>query len=565
MASVFAGLCYAEFGARVPKAGSAYVYSYITVGEFMAFIIGWNLILEYVIGTASVARGYSGYVDYLLNDTIKNHLHKWMPIEINHISDYPDFFAFGITILLTVMLAIGVKESTRFNAIFTSLNLVVVLYSLIVGSFKLDFNNWRLSENSVKSHPNSGVGGFFPFGIKGMMSGAATCFYGFVGFDAIATTGEEVINPQKSIPISIILSLIVTSFAYSGISAMQTLMWPYYDQNNGAPLPYVFQMVGYPVAKWIISIGALAGLSTSLFGSMFPLPRILYAMASDRLIFKFLANINHKYKTPVIATLLSGILAAIMATLFNVSQLADMMSIGTLLAYTLVALSVLILRYEEESCSNASTVIADNEIIDDCDSMSENEDSYNKNVPIILVNTSLWQQLFNSNSYIHPNHSSSAISIWLIIFICINIVILNILLVIYDAQVYNLSLPIGVIILLVIIMLIITIGLIALGRQPTVQREISFKVPFVPLIPMLSILANTNLMLQLSIITWYRFAIWMTIGFLIYFFYGIVKSVGYLSSDEKRRCLSISRTSIHSSSSSLSDDNDYEHNKVLSD
>ncbi len=135
-------------------------------------------------------------------------------------------------------------------------------------------------------------------------------------------------NPQKSIPISITFSLLIVTLAYSGISAVQTLMWPYFDQNNGAPLPYVFEKVGYPVAKWIISIGALAGLSTSLLGAMFPLPRVLYAMASDRLIFKFLANVHHKFKTPVIATILSGILAAVMAALFNVSQLADMMSIG---------------------------------------------------------------------------------------------------------------------------------------------------------------------------------------------------------------------------------------------
>jgi len=241
-----------------------------------------------------------------------------------------------------------------------------------VGSFKIDFGNWQLSNSSVphgdgKTKPNGGNGGFFPFGISGMMSGAATCFYGFVGFDAIATTGEEVINPQKAIPISIILSLFFTSLAYSGVSAIQTLMWPYWDQNRDAPLPYVFEMVGYPVAKWVISIGALAGLSTSLLGAMFPLPRVLYAMASDRLIFRSLANVHHRFKTPVLATVLSGILAAVMATLFNVTQLADMMSIGnyyinsvynmdhihrfdfysllgTLLAYTLVALSVLILR-----------------------------------------------------------------------------------------------------------------------------------------------------------------------------------------------------------------------------
>lgn len=160
IASVFAGLCYAEFGARVPKAGSAYVYSYVTVGEFMAFVIGWNLVLEYVIGTASVARGYSGYIDSLVNGTIQTHFRQWMPMNITGLSPYPDFLAFSITLLLTVMLAIGVKESTRFNSIFTGLNLLVVLFVVIAGSFKIDFHNWNLSKSEI-TNPKGGEGGFF--------------------------------------------------------------------------------------------------------------------------------------------------------------------------------------------------------------------------------------------------------------------------------------------------------------------------------------------------------------------------------------------------------------------
>ncbi|CAG2162833.1 unnamed protein product [Oppiella nova] len=351
VASVFAGLCYAEFGARVPKAGSAYVYSYVTVGELMAFIIGWNLILEYVIGTASVARGYSLYIDALVNGTIQAHFREWMPIDVTGLSAYPDFLAFGITLLLTAMLSIGVKESTRFNSIFTGLNLLVVLFIVIAGSFKADIKNWTIPEDDVpKGH---GSGGFMPFGFSGMMAGAATCFYGFIGFDVIATTGEEARNPQRSIPIGIVLSLLLVFLAYFGVSAIQTLMMPYYLQTeeltNGAPLPYVFEHAGWPVAKWIISIGALTGLSTSLLGAMFPLPRVLYSMASDGVIFRFLATVHPKFKTPLLATGVSGVFAGGMAAMFDVKELADMMSIGTLLAYTLVAISVLILRYSDSA------------------------------------------------------------------------------------------------------------------------------------------------------------------------------------------------------------------------
>ena len=236
VASVFAGLCYAEFGARVPKAGSAYIYSYITVGEFMAFVIGWNLILEYLIGTASVARGYSAYIDQLVRETgwsFQDSLRHAMPINVSHLSLYPDFLAFGITILLAVMLCIGVKESTRFNSIFTMLNITVVVYVVIVGCFAINTHYWNLSEsevphevkNSTNPKPkNGGKGGFFPFGFSGMMSGAAMCFYGFVGFDAIATTGEEAKNPQKSIPIAITLSLLFVFLAYFGVSGIQVRM-----------------------------------------------------------------------------------------------------------------------------------------------------------------------------------------------------------------------------------------------------------------------------------------------------------------------------------------------------
>ncbi|CAG2116716.1 unnamed protein product, partial [Medioppia subpectinata] len=375
VASVFAGLCYAEFGARVPKAGSAYVYSYVTVGELMAFIIGWNLVLEYVIGTASVARGYSLYIDSLVNGTIqhhfrewmpmdvtglsaypdflafgitlllKHHFREWMPMDVTGLSAYPDFLAFGITLLLTVMLSIGVKESTRFNSIFTALNLLVVLFIVIAGSFKANIDNWTIPAKDVPV--GHGSGGFMPYGFSGMMAGAATCFYGFIGFDVIATTGEEARNPQRSIPIGIVLSLLFVFLAYFGVSAIQTLMMPYFLQTeeltSGAPLPYVFEHAGWPVAKWIISIGALTGLSTSLLGAMFPLPRVLYSMASDGVIFRFLATVHPKFKTPLLATGISGVFAGGMAAMFDVKELADMMSIGTLLAYTLVAISVLIL------------------------------------------------------------------------------------------------------------------------------------------------------------------------------------------------------------------------------
>lgn len=203
VASILSGLCYAEFGARVPKAGSAYVYSYVTMGELCAFVIGWNLFLEYVIGASSVARAWSDYFDSVLNNRIRNYtLTHVGEFHASGLATYPDFFALLLVLLVTLILGVGVKNSSRFNNIFTGINLVVILFITCVGMYFAKGENWSRD--------------FMPFGISGVFSGAATCFYAFVGFDVIATTGEEAKNPSKAIPIAIVLALgKIYSFKYN--------------------------------------------------------------------------------------------------------------------------------------------------------------------------------------------------------------------------------------------------------------------------------------------------------------------------------------------------------------
>nr|XP_027201919.1 high affinity cationic amino acid transporter 1-like isoform X2 [Dermatophagoides pteronyssinus] len=527
ISSIFAGLCYAEFGALVPKAGSAYVYSYICVGEFMAFIIGWNLILEYIIGAASVARGYSNYLDGILDNKIKNFFKDTLHLKLPHtnwFSDYPDLFAFSLTLLLSGVLSFGVKESTQFNLIFTAVNFFVVFYCVIVGLFKIDFHNWNISKNEIPTDIDGGKGGFFPFGIKGTISGAATCFYSFVGFDAIATTGEEVLDPQRSLPISIILSLTAVTIAYCAVSAIQTLMWPYWDQNNDAPLPYVFKQVGYPFAQKVITVGALAGLSTSLIGAMFPMPRIIYAMANDRLLFRFLSRINERFKTPLIATMLSGFLAALMATFFNIDELAQMMSIGTLLAYTLVAISILILRYQNQPNTDFDNDQSTAQI------MMTNDNDEN------IYQGSFIKRLFNWKNSDQPDQFSSHLSMILIAISFVLVFIWNFTFIIFEDKIWSLTLPYYGIIPLIGIFLLFIFVVFCLARQPKTRNEsTSFRVPLIPYIPLFSVFANTYLMVHLNQMTWFRFIGWMFIGFLIYFSYGIVKSVGYLTQEEINR------------------------------
>ncbi|XP_067335907.1 probable cationic amino acid transporter isoform X3 [Channa argus] len=339
VASILSGVCYAEFGVRVPKTtGSAYTYSYVTVGECVAFFIGWNLILEYLIGTAAGASALSSMADSLANHSISNFM-------ISHIGtlsglgkgeqSYPDLLALLIALLVTVIVALGVKNSVGFNNVLNVINLIVWVFMMIAGLFFVNGQNWD-------------EGRFLPFGWSGVMQGAATCFYAFIGFDIIATTGEEAKSPNTSIPYAITASLITCLTAYVSVSVILTLMVPYNEIDEDAPLMEMFAMHGCMFAKYIVAVGSIAGLTVSLLGSLFPMPRVIYAMAGDGLLFKFLANVSSYTETPAVACVVSGCLAALLSLLVSLRDLIEMMSIGTLLAYTLVSLCVLLLRYQPE-------------------------------------------------------------------------------------------------------------------------------------------------------------------------------------------------------------------------
>lgn len=328
-----------------------------------------------------------------------------------------------------------------------------------------------------------------PFGIAGMMEGAAQCFYGFVGFDAVATTGEEAINPQRNIPLAIVISLIIIFLTYFGISTVLTMMWPYYDQNATAPFPYVFEQLGWTAIKWIVTIGAIIALCTSLLGAMFPLPRVIYAMANDGLIFKFLAKIHPKTKTPIVATVLSGMLVAVMAIMFDTDQLIYMMSIGTLLAYTIVAVCVLILRYRpiEKDYPNVEL---------------------KQNLEVDYTFFSMFKQIFNLNMIKYASDTSSKITNWSIILFAIFAAAFDSF-IIYALDVLDKPFCLVPFVLVTLVMMTLVI---IIARQPTDQVKLSFKVPWVPFIPCLSIIINLYLMLELDKDTWIRFGVWLFIG-----------------------------------------------------
>ncbi|XP_068601199.1 high affinity cationic amino acid transporter 1-like [Brachionichthys hirsutus] len=524
LASVLAGLCYAEFGSRVPKSGSAYIYSYVTVGELGAFITGWNLIFAHVIGASSVARAWSATFDELIGRRIQEFSRYYMTMNVPGVlAEYPDIFAVFIILTLAGLLAFGVKESALVNKVFTCINVVVLLFVIISGFVKGDLNNWRLNPDDVlnatahsslnisdvlPSKESLGEGGFVPFGWTGVLSGAATCFYAFIGFDSISAAGEEVTNPQRAIPVGIVASLLICFVAYFGVSAALTVMMPYYLLDKDSPLTVAFKYVGWQGATYAVAVGSLCSLSTSLLGVMFPMPRIIWAMADDGLLFNCLAKISPRTKTPLTATITSGFVAAVMAFLFELKDLVDLMSIGTLLSYSLVAACVLVLRYQPEQ------PVATNEMASPQDEPELGDSYYSDVLPQP-------EDRFTIKNLLYPSSMQPSLQSGSVVNICtcclgILACVVSILAVQEEMAAWCVPLCIFLVVCLALIFIV--------WRQPQSETKLAFKVPLLPFLPIASLFINVYLMMQLDKGTWIRFVIWMAIGLLIYFTYGIRNS-----------------------------------------
>ncbi|MGA2323568.1 MAG: amino acid permease [Sedimentisphaerales bacterium] len=360
MACVFSALCYAEFASMAPVAGSAYTYAYATLGELLAWIIGWDLILEYTVASASVAHGWSKYFQNFIGMFhIKIPLvFSGAPFDYNPASgifmntgSWFDLPALVIVAIVTIVLVIGIHESSRFNNVMVAIKVSVVILVIVVGAFYIKAANW---------HPFAPFGwaGLSIFGKTvwgqtgadgspvGMLAGAAMIFFAYIGFDSVSTHAEEARNPQRDVPIGIITSLIICTVLYIAVTIVLTGMVPYDQIDTDAPVAAAFQRIGLHWGQFIVSLGAVAGITSVILVLMLSQPRVLLAMARDGLLPpSFFAAVHPRFRTPWKSTILTGIAVGSLASLIPLGILAELVNIGTLFAFVIVCTSVLVMRY----------------------------------------------------------------------------------------------------------------------------------------------------------------------------------------------------------------------------
>ncbi len=356
LVSALAGLCYSEFASTVPIAGSAYTYGYATLGEFVAWIIGWDLILEYALGAATVAVGWSGYLisifkDFGIQFPAALSAAPGTPVqtlggEVTAVFNLP---AVVITAIVTTLLVIGIKESANVNSAIVIIKVAVIIMIIALGAIFIDSGLWSpfIPENTGK---------FGEFGWSGIMRGAGVIFFAYIGFDAVSTAAQEAKNPQKDMPWGILGSLAICTVLYVLVSGVMVGLVPYKELSGAAPMAtavnYARQLstgtVWEPIMRFmpfLVKLGAIAGLSSTMVVMMLGQPRIFYSMGKDGLLPGWASRVHKKYRTPYITTIVTGVVVSIAAGFTPINVLGELVSIGTLFAFVIVSIGIIFMRY----------------------------------------------------------------------------------------------------------------------------------------------------------------------------------------------------------------------------
>ncbi|GMB10109.1 amino acid permease [Thermolongibacillus altinsuensis] len=341
LACVFAALCYAEFASTVPVSGSAYTYSYAAFGEIIAWILGWDLILEYGVAASAVAAGWSGYFQGLLSgfgiELPKALTSAYDPAK----GTFIDLPAILIVLFITLLLTQGVKKSARFNAVMVVIKVAVILLFIAVGAWYVKPENWTP---------------FMPFGFSGVAAGAATVFFAYLGFDAVSTAAEEVRNPQRNMPIGIIASLAICTLLYIVVSLILTGIVPYDQLGVKNPVAFALNYIHQDWVAGFISIGAITGITTVLLVMLYAQTRLFYAISRDGLLPKLFAKVSERKQTPIINSWVTGVGVSFFSGVVPLNKLAELTNIGTLFAFMMVSIGILVLRKTEPNLKRSFTV-----------------------------------------------------------------------------------------------------------------------------------------------------------------------------------------------------------------
>nr|AQY10160.1 vacuolar cationic amino acid transporter [Petunia x hybrida] len=524
IAAALSAFCYAELASRCPSAGSAYHYSYICVGEGVAWLIGWALILEYTIGGSAVARGISPNLAMLFGgpDSLPGFLARHT---IPGLNVTVDPCAALLVFVVTGLLCVGIKESTMVQGFVTVVNICAMFFVIVAGGYLGYKAGWPGYELPV---------GYFPYGVDGMLAGASTVFFAYIGFDSVASTAEEVKNPQRDLPMGIGSALSICCTLYMLVSAVIVGLVPYYAMDPDTPISSAFASHGIHWAAYIITIGACTSLCSTLMGSLLPQPRILMAMARDGLLPSFFSDVSKGTQVPVKSTVTTGLLSGTLAFFMDVEQLSGMVSVGTLLAFTMVAISVLILRYvppdvvplppsfqeaidsvsmRRSGCSSGSDI--------DVESTKVPAGTSGDSTPLLVEISAghpLVEKAAAKLSYLV--HQRRKVAGWTIMFVCIGVCILT-------SAASIVSLPNSVRFTLCGFGgLLLLSGLIVLtcidqdDARHSFGHTGGFTCPFVPLLPIACILINVYLLINLGGATWARVSVWLVIGASVYALYG---------------------------------------------
>lgn len=519
IAAALSAFCYAELASRCPSAGSAYHYSYICVGEGVAWLIGWALVLEYTIGGSAVARGISPNLALFFGGQdsvpwiLARHQLPWFDIIV-------DPCAAALVFVVTVLLCVGIKESSFAQGVVTVLNACVMIFVIVAGSyigFQIGWVGYKVSD------------GYFPHGVNGMLAGSATVFFAYIGFDTVASTAEEVKNPQRDLPLGIGVALAICCALYMAVSVVIVGLVPYFAMDPDTPISSAFARHGMQWAMYVVTSGAVLALCSTLMGSLLPQPRILMAMARDGLLPSFFSDVNKQTQVPVKSTIVTGICAAALAFAMDVSQLAGMVSVGTLLAFTIVAVSILILRYvPPDEVPLPPSMQESFHLNQECDEerdwglLGVGNCNLSQSKDVIVVVESVKDPLIDKS--LHKGKMDETkrrkIASLSIGSVCVGVLILA-----SSASATWLPfLPICIGCTIGVVLLLAGLSLLSWIDQDAGRHSFGhsggFTCPFVPVLPVLCILINTYLLINLSGDTWMRVGIWLLLGVLVYAFYG---------------------------------------------